>query len=335
VQRVGLRKNHELMPVEALVRDRASNRAGTSHRNVPEFFVVGNPKSGTTALYEMLRSHPQIYLPKLGTQFFALEQTQNPTTLDEYVSLFDAAGPGQRVGEMSRGYLRSPSAPSRIGELRPDARIIAVLREPTSFLRSLHMELVQDHVELETDLGKAIAHEKQTDRRKENHRSPTQELRYSPERVGYLEQLRRYHAVFPREHVLVLIYEDFRADNEGTVRELLRFLEVDDTPPIPSTRANPTVRVRSPRLHGLVQSLSMGEGPVSGAAHKAIKAITTEHVRREGLGALRRGVLYGAPQPPDENLMLELRRRSRDEVVALSEYLDRDLVSLWGYDSLG
>jgi hypothetical protein len=197
------------------------------------------------------------------------------------------------------------------------------------------MELVKDHVETETDLARAIALEEQARQGEEILPSPSKGLKYSTRRVGYVEQLRRYHAAFPREQVLVLIYDDFRSDNEGTVRQVLRFLKVDDTSPIEVADANPTVRVRSPRMHQMIHSLYMGRGPVTGAVKKAIKALTPRQLRRDGLGALRRGVLYGKPQPPDEELMLELRRRSRDEVVALSEYLGRDLVSLWGYDSLG
>jgi hypothetical protein len=302
---------------------------------MPEFFIVGNPKSGTTALYEMLAPHPQIYMPKLGTQFFALEQVQYPSTLQEYLALFAAARADQRVGEMSRGYFRSPSAAEGIAKLAPDARIIAVLREPASFLRSLHMELVQDRVETETDFAKAITREEQARQGREIEQAPGQGLMYSPQRVGYVEQLRRYHAVFPRDQVLVLIYDDFRSDNEGTVRKVLNFLDVDDSAPVQATDANPTVRVRSPRLHELVHSLTMGQGPVTGTVKKTIKALTPKQLRDEGLGALRRGVLYTNPEPPDEQLMLELRRRSKDEVHALSEYLDRDLVTLWGYDSLG
>jgi hypothetical protein len=45
--------------------------------------------------------------------------------------------------------------------------------------------------------------------------------------------------------------------------------------------------------------------------------------------------VYGKPRAPDARLMLELRRRFKGEVVALSEYLDRDLVTLWGYDGIG
>jgi hypothetical protein len=299
---------------------------------VPEFFIVGNPKSGTTALYEMLESHPQIYMPPLGTQFFALDQNRNPETLEEYLRLFDAAKPGQRVGEMSRGYLWSRTAAEGIAALAPDARIIAILREPASFLRSLHLELLQDHVETEKDLARAI--ELEAERQEGQDSTDQRGLRYSPERVDYLEQLQRYRAYFPAEHVLVLIYEEFRADNEGTVKKVLRFLDVDDTVAIQAQDANPTVLVRSTRLYEMVRSVYMGQGRVGGAAHGAVKAIVPRRVRRDALGSMRRHVLYSQPSPPDEELMLELRRRSKAEVEALSEYLGRDLVKLWGYDRI-
>jgi hypothetical protein len=310
---------------------------------VPDFFIVGQPKSGTTALYEMLRRHPQIYMPDLKeTRFFARDlrvsfqpSTPLPETLEQYLSLFAAARPEQRVGEATPSYLRSRDAAHRIAELRPDARIIAIFREPASFLRSLHLELLQIHIEEEKDLRKAIALDEAGRPQSEIGDSPIQQRpRYSIERVRYVEQLRRYHAVFPPEQVLVLIYDDFRADNEGTVRRVLRFLEVDDTCPIEVVEANPTVRVRSPRQYDLVRSLYLGRGPAAQAAKAGIKALTPQQLRRDALRLLRRRVLWGKPDPPDEQLMLELRRRFKGEVVALSEYLGRDLVTLWGYDSV-
>ena len=73
--------------------------------------------------------------------------------------------------------------------------------------------------------------------------------------VRYVEQLRRYHAVFGPEQVLVLVYDDFRDDNEATLRRVLRFLDVEEDHPIETTEANPTVRVRSQRMHELVHAL--------------------------------------------------------------------------------
>jgi hypothetical protein len=305
----------------------------------PDFFIVGHAKSGTTALYEMLRGHPQIYMPDLKeTRFFARElhpsvrpSKRHPETVEEYLGLFAGAVPGQRAGEASPSYLRSHDAAGRIARMQPDARIIAILREPASFLRSLHLQLLQAHVETEKDLGKAIALEGARSREKETRVVP-QGLMYL-EHVRYVEQLERFHAVFPRERVLVLIYDDFRADNEGTVRRVLRFLEVDDTAPIEVTEANPTVQVRSPRMYELVRSIYMGRGPVAGAVKRTINTVTPRRLRHDAL-ALQVRAQWSKPRPPDERLMLELRRRFKGEVLALSEYLNRDLVSLWGYEDI-
>lgn len=314
----------------------SSNGAGNdSERRVPDFFVVGNPKSGTTALHEMLVRHPQIYMPPLGTQFFAVEQKKTPGTLDEYLSLFAPARPDQRAGEISRGYFRSQTAAAGIAGLAPRAQIIVVLREPASFLRSLHMELLQDHVETEKDFGKAVQREEARRHLRTNVDAQVEKgLMYTPERVGYVEQLRRFHSMFGREQVLVLIYDDFRSDNEGTLRRVLRTLNVDDTVPLEVKDANPTIGIRSPRMHKLIRSLYMGRGPIACTAKSAIKSVTPQRLRREGLGALQQKVLYGKPLPVDDEVMFELRRRSKQEVIALSEYLDRDLVTLWGYDAI-
>ena len=99
-------------------------------------------------------------------------------------------------------------------------------------------------------------------------------------------------------------------------------------------QANPSVRVRSPRLHELVHSVSVGTGPASRTAKAGLKLITSRRLRREALRVTRRRVVFAQPRPAEEDLMLELRRRFKDEVVALSDYLGRDLVSLWGYDDL-
>jgi hypothetical protein len=153
--------------------------------------------------------------------------------------------------------------------------------------------------------------------------------------VRYVEQLERFHKVFAPEQVLVLIYDDFRRENEHTVARVLRFLDVDDTPPVAATEANPTVGMRSQRADDVLYALSVGSGPLGGAAKRAITALTPRGLRRRALEAAQRRFVFGAPPPPDERTMLALRRRFKGEVEALSAYLDRDLVSLWGYDRLG
>jgi hypothetical protein len=297
---------------------------------VPDFFIVGHPKCGTTTLWEMLRVHPQIFMPAVKEPRFLAgdlralvpSSPSQPQTFEEYLALFAGAAPGQRVGEVSPMYLRSREAPGAIAALAPNARIIAIFREPASFIRSLHLQLLEEHVESETDLARALANEQLT-------RAGQRVQRYS-DHVHYTEQLRRYHALFPPEQVLVLIYEEFRADNEGTLRRVLRFLDIDDDVALAPVEANPSVSLRRPRLDGALRSLR-GSSPLARAARRTIVTLSPRRARRRAMALLRRRVLYGPPPPADEALMRELRRRYRPEVQAFGDYLGRDLLGLWGY----
>ncbi len=316
---------------------------------LPDFFIVGHAKSGTTALYEMLGRHPEIYVPEVKEpMFFAreppaaaaklsrFEQTGSRTeTLEEYTSLFTSAAPSQRVGEASTFYLWSTSAPARIASAQPDAKIIAILREPASFMRSLHLQAVQNRTETETDLRRAVALE--DERRAGRSIPPTahwpRALMYT-DRVRYVEQLQRYKDAFAPEQILVLIYEDFRIDNKATVREVLRFLEVDDAVDLEPSEANPSVALRSVRLDRALRSLRAGRTPLSRAVKSTVATVTTARLRREVLRPMRSRLLYGEPPAADEAFLIELRHRFAGEVRALGEYLGRDLTTLWGYDEM-
>jgi Sulfotransferase domain len=319
--------------------------AGPTRPRVPDFFIVGHAKSGTTALYEMLRRHPQIYMPQGKEPWYLAQELHDrppprpdgiARTLEEYLMLFADARPTQRIGEASPLYLWSRTAAGAIAQVAPEARIIAIFREPASFLRSLHLQFVETYVETESDFRTAISLEGE---RRQGRQIPPytywpQTLLYS-EHVRYVEQLERYRAAFGAERMLMLVYEDFKRDNEATLRTVMRFLEVDDSAPVELVEANPTVAVRSQRVHELVHAVSVGRGPVSVAVKRALKALTPRGLRRSALRATQQRVVYTSPPAPDEQLMLELRHRFKGEVLALSEYLDRDLVSLWGYDRLG
>jgi len=316
-----------------------------SEARLPDFFIVGHGKSGTTSMYQMLIGHPQIFLPK-GKEpwYFAeelLERTPprpegTPQTLAEYAAWFEDARADQRAGEATALYLWSQTAARRIAEACPDARIIAIFREPVSFLRSLHLQFVETYIETESDFGAAIALE---ERRRAGHDIPRhtywpKTLLYS-DHVRYAEQLRRYEDLFAAERMKILIYDDFRADNEGTMREVLRFLDVDDTLAIKPAEANPTVAPRSQLLNEVVHAVHVGRGPVSRAIKSTIKTVTPAAPRRAALQAVKRKVVFAPPPALDEQLVGELRVRFKGEVEALGEHLGRDLVSLWGYDSIG
>jgi hypothetical protein len=310
---------------------------------MPDFFLVGHAKSGTTALYNMLSQHPQIFLGRKEPRFFATELHERdmprpggtPKDLAEYRAWFANAAPEQLVGDISPDYLWSHHAAALIAEAAPEARILAILREPASFLRSLHLQRLRNYVEVEGDLRKALALEGP---RRAGHDIPPdtywpKALFYS-DQVRYVEQLRRFYERFPSERILVLIYDDYRRDSEATVRSVLRFLDLDADVPILARESNPSVEVQSPRIHDLLRRLTVSEQPAFRVLNRSLRALTPKGARQRALQAVRKRLVFGEPGAADEALMDDLRRRFKPEVVALSEYLGRDLVALWGYEGL-
>jgi hypothetical protein len=327
----------------ASVESQAADALAVRHR-LPDFFIAGHHKCGTTALYRMLKQHPQIFMSAIKEpRFFATDARSRfqpvrghvlPQTLEEYLALFAAARPDQLAGEASPSYLWSRTAAAEIVRVQPNARVIAILREPAAFLRSLHLQLLRSHVESQKDLRKALALESaRRDGRHIPRRSHLPQLLQYADHVRYVEQLRRYEAVLPRENLLVIVYDDFRSDNAATLARVLRFLGVDDTHEFDPLEAERTTRtVRSHQLDDALHSVAMGRAPIARGARAALKAMTPRALRRGTWAALRaRGVYRDAP-PPDEALMGELRERFRGEVEALSAYLDRDMIECWGYD---
>jgi hypothetical protein len=329
--------------------DAAGGAQPAAHGRVPDFFIVGHEKCGTTALDMMLKEHPRIFLPEVKEQrFFAPElrggrgrrrdlDAARPHTFERYCQLFAAAGDDQLAGDVSPQYLRSHDAAGRIAAARPDARIIAIVREPASFLRSFHLQWVQNNDETEKNLRRALQLEPA--RREGKHiprRCPVPQHLFYSEHVRYVEQLQRFHSVFAAEQILVLVYEDFRRDNAATVREVLRFLGLDDDAPISSVETKPLRTVRSFWLKRLAEASRMArQNPAAASTFgRTVNALTPRPLRSEAFRRRWRTLVYKDADAPDPELMLELRLRFKPEVVALSDYLGRDLISEWGYDDL-
>ncbi len=292
----------------------------------------------------MLRQHPQIFMPdKKEPRYFAtdLPSAYNPRRpnvpaagYEDYLALFDGAAPDQLVGEASPVYIWSQTAAENIARTIPDARIIAIFREPASYIRSLHYQLIEARIEQETDLGKAIALEPTRIGPRPGTEEDWPEVLQYTAHCDYADQLRRFHAHFPHDQVKVIIYDDFRRDNDATLRDVLRFLGVAEDVPIHAKESNPTVRMRSQRVDGVVQAMDRGSTPAARAVKTAVRAVAPRSVRRRAYDLTLSRLVFGSPRPADDEVMLELKHRFRPEVEAFGDYLQRDLVALWGYDAI-
>ncbi len=195
----------------------------------------------------------------------------------------------------------------------PDARIIAILREPASFLRSLHLQLLQNHVETEKrPAPRARARAGAAPRRRIPRRSPRPQALLYSEHVRYVEQLRRYQRAVRARADAGADLRGLPRDNEATVRRVLRFLGGRRHGADRGRRGQPDgARALAAARRGSCTRSSLGRGPVARAREGAVKALAPrpacaaarcDAVQRAASSTARRA-------PPDEELMLELRRR--------------------------
>ena len=199
----------------------------------PNFFIAGVPKGGTTALHTYLGGHPNVFVtePKepmfWASDFPTLHKVHS---LEEYLDLFAEAGEQHlAVGEASACYLYSDSALPAIREFCPDAKIIAMLRNPIDQAYSFHSQMALTGNEDVDDFEKAW---RLQEARAEGRsiprwcRNPSL-LQYKAV-ASYGDQVDKLLRLFPREQVRVILFEDFSRRTGDVYAQTLGFLGVDD-----------------------------------------------------------------------------------------------------------
>lgn len=233
-----------------------SSHQGLAKGRLPDFFIVGAPKCGTTAMYDYLRQHPQVFMPfHKEPLFFGADLTRRYGHMSEseYRSLFTGADPGQRVGEASAWYLYSTSAAREIKSACPSAAIIIMLRNPVDVMHAQHSQLLYSHQESITDFEEALAAEAD---RAEGRCLPPGPIRRENllyrRMVGFAEQVERYLDTFGRAAVHTIIFDDLMADTAAEYRRVLEFLHVDPDAAVDLRPSNENKRARWSWLQRIV-----------------------------------------------------------------------------------
>ena len=199
---------------------------------VPDFFICGAARSGTTSLWEYLRQHPEIYMPaNIGDKepsYFC--DLYGMTDWQAYVSLFRDAGNKKRVGEASGPYLTSPESPGLIKAVVPNARIIISLRNPVERAWSLYKWMRANGYEKAGTFAEALeAEDKCRVGNVEFIRNNGQyyhNFLYFHSGL-YHDHVKRFFDVFGRGSVHVQIFEDFVRTPIEHMRRIFSFLDVD------------------------------------------------------------------------------------------------------------
>jgi hypothetical protein len=284
-------------------------------QRLPDFFIIGAPKCGTTALNDYLRQHPQIFMPeKKDITYFGtdLNFSQPRISHKEYLALFRDANGATCIGETSVWYLYSRKAAEEIKSFSPSARIIVMLRNPVDMLYAQHSQFLFNCNEDIVSFEAALQAEEE---RKNGRRIPLQshfvEGLFYRETTKYSEQLERYFEVFGRENVHVIIFDDFKHDTARAYRETLTFLGVEPTfqPTVQIINSNKKIRSRKlqkllftphPYLAGFFKKLP--SYPLQGRLWMWLRKLNTRYVDRPALNPGIRRRLQAEFQPETQRL---------------------------------
>lgn len=307
----------------------------------PNLLIVGQPKSGTTALHQFLGQHPEIYMTSIKEPHFFCDDFHqesdryHQTRLffdfrkeEDYLKLFTKIKDEKIAGESSTQYLYSQVAAQKIYEFNPEAKIIIILREPATFLYSLHSHYVKFTEENEEDFVRSLALEPVRKAGKFlSQRVTSPSYLYYSQRVKYYEQVKRYYDLFDSSQIKVIIFEDFKNNNEAVYQEILNFLEVEPnfSPDYDVVNVNKEVKFKA--LNNL-------------ANNQVIKNITKTIFSQEFNEFVRDKIVerFFWSEAPKSSMPREIKaqlmQKFQPEVIKISELLGMDLIKKWGYDKI-
>jgi hypothetical protein len=295
-------------------------------RTIPSFFILGQPRSGTTALASYLADHPSIFMSPMKEPYFFDTDLKGPKISEEqYLSLFSEASPGvhQAVGEATPTYFFSDAAVPAILKFNPKAKFIVILRNYFDFLRSLHAQKVywgEDNIEDFEEAWRAQADRRQDKRIPVSCRDPKWLLYSDWAMHGRL--LKRLYSRVPRNRVKVVIFKDFAVNPRQTYEEILTFLGVpqDGRKKFPIINEGRAVRIMwLQQLYSLLFSAGLnfrkkvGLGLRNYGIAKKLLSINSKPV---------------GTYPLSEDFRDELRQFYSKDLKELSRLLKRDM-SFW------
>lgn len=297
---------------------------------LPTFVIVGAAKAGTTTLFYALKRHPEVFVPEVKEpNFFSYDPdglvrpgsgpgdrhaTHWTTSSADYRRLFAGRRPGQATGEASVSYLYSPVAAERIRAASPQAKIIALLREPSERAWSQYLHMVRDGRET-LSFAEALAGE-------EARIAQGWEFGWHYRSMGlYADAVERLYRHFPGDRVRLYRFDDLMQDPAATLADVLAFLGLrDDVALDPGARHNRSGEVRSKLLARVFNRPSrlrsaLRDALPSGFAHAMMEAVRRLNMKE------------GKPAMP-ASVRAELRRFYRHDIERVQRRSGLDL-SRW------
>lgn len=221
---------------------------------LPNFFMIGAVRSGTTSVHNYLHQHPDIFMSSVkephyfssdidislfrkdfaATVLFDRDlgyfrhKKVLPDNMEQvylrkisnYTYLFERAGNEKIIGESSASYLFSRAAPLNIHESIPQARILIILRNPVDRAFS-HYKLDLRNGWAKGTFLEAFSRDLCAPRKGWGVSNLYLELGM------YYKQVKRYLELFPKKNVKIILFYELKANPGEALKDIATFLGVD------------------------------------------------------------------------------------------------------------
>ncbi len=268
---------------------------------LPNFVVIGAMRSGSTSLYKYLQAHPDVFMPRKEIHFFDRKWDRG---LAWYESRFEDHAGQPAIGEATPTYLAEPAALDRMVSTIPEARLIAVLRDP--------VDRAYSHYWMEHARGREPRSFEQAVHDELAGRAGPGRARTADylARGEYVRQLADVTSRYSRSRLHVVLFDDLRDRPHETYAEVCRFLAIDDgfVPPRIGERVNRYVAFRSLWVRGKRREL-----PTKWRIGRIVGRLNARE---------------GAYPPMAPETRARLRRHFAPGILELGDWLGRDL-SRW------
>lgn len=273
--------------------------------NRVNLFVIGVNKAGTSWLYYLLDRHPDVFMADAKELYYFGDEgpeEERPKTLEEYHRHFPFDEDYRYFGDATVMYYKSPETADEIQDYNPDAKLLAIVRDPIQRLLSQFRYNKQlGLIDEATSLSEAL---------------PNRE--YLVRTSHYEETLPAYAERFGPEQFKVVSLEAGRGDPDAFWTDLLDFLDLP-TIPRPRREDQPENPTGSPAFRAVYRSTVR---PLRRHFPKAYRWLLGSTVARQTKLALLR--LLGRAGDKSEALSPEMEARLKEEFTPTYAYL-RDL----------
>lgn len=290
---------------------------------LPNFLIIGVQKAGTTSIYNYLVEHPQVFMSRIKeTNFLEQNWLELPegkrnkngiVTIEDYARLFEPVTDEIAIGEASPNYLfHDKTAAARIKQYVPEAKLIAVLRNPVERAYSDYLMHLRDSI----NGGVKTSFATQIDRAEKS---------FIIRKGFYAQGLKHFYQEFPKEQIKVCLYDDLVRDSQEFMRDFYRFIGVDaDFSPDTTKKVQQAKVPKNQAINNLLQ----GQNPIRSIAATALKTVMPLETRqsiRDRLINFNSQSKKALPLSPEDRD--RLKAIYREDILQLQDLIQHDLSS--------